>query len=78
MDQTGCLGRSLILNDRLTKGGPGNTLLSLSLSAYNTGFVYRDFGASLPYILVLWILIYFIAQRLVKNWLNVQKTASGN
>jgi multiple sugar transport system permease protein len=62
----------------LTKGGPGDTLMNLSVSAYNTGFAFLKFGKSLPYILVLWVFIYFISQKLVKNWLSVQKTASGN
>lgn len=62
----------------LTKGGPGDTLLNLSVSAYNTGFAFLKFGKSLPYILVLWVIIYVISQKLVKNWLSVQKTAAGN
>jgi multiple sugar transport system permease protein len=62
----------------LTKGGPGDTLMNLSVTAYNTGFAFLKFGKSLPYILVLWLIIYVISQKLVKNWLSVQKTASGN
>lgn len=62
----------------LTKGGPGDTLMNLSVTAYNTGFAFLKFGKSLPYILVLWLAIYIISQKLVKNWLSVQKTAAGN
>lgn len=62
----------------LTKGGPGDTLMNLSVTAYNTGFAFLKFGKSLPYILVLWLIIYIISQKLVKNWLSVQKTAGGN
>lgn len=62
----------------LTKGGPGNTLMNLSVTAYNTGFAFLNLGKSLPYILVLWLIIYIISKRLVKNWLSVQKRASGN
>lgn len=62
----------------LTKGGPGDTLMNLSVSAYNIGFAFLKFGKSLPYILVLWLLIYIISQKLVKNWLSVQKKAAGN
>jgi multiple sugar transport system permease protein len=62
----------------LTKGGPGNTLMNLSVTAYNTGFAFLNLGKSLPYILVLWLLIYMISKKLVKNWLFVQKKASGN
>lgn len=62
----------------LTKGGPGNTLMNLSLTAYNKGFFYKRFGESMPYILFLWVAIYIISKKLVGNWLRVQKTASGN
>ena len=31
-----------------TKGGPGDTLLSLSLNAYNTGFLYNNLGPKYP------------------------------
>jgi multiple sugar transport system permease protein len=62
----------------LTKGGPGDTLMNLSVTAYNTGFAFLKFGKSLPFILVLWLSIYIISQKLVKNWLSVQKTAAGN
>ncbi len=61
----------------LTKGGPGNTLMNLSLTAYNTGFAFLKFGASLPYILFLWIIIYFISKKLVSNYLATQKKAAG-
>ena len=61
----------------LTKGGPGDTLMNLSLTAYNKGFYYKRFGESMPYILFLWAVIYVIAKVLVGKWLRVQKTASG-
>lgn len=62
----------------LTKGGPGSTLMNLSLVAYNKGFAFLNLGASLPFILVLWIVVYIISKKLVSNWLLSQKTASGN
>lgn len=61
----------------LTKGGPGNTLMNLSLTAYNKGFYYKRIGESMPYILILWIIIYIISKVLVGKWLKVQKTAAG-
>jgi multiple sugar transport system permease protein len=61
----------------LTKGGPGDTLMNLSLTAYNKGFYYKRFGEGVPYILFLWIIIFLISKVLVANWLKVQKTASG-
>ena len=61
----------------LTKGGPGDTLMNLSLTAYNKGFAFLKFGEAMPYILFLWVIIYFISKKLVSNWLQVQKRASG-
>ena len=62
----------------LTKGGPGNTLMNLSITGYTTGFAYLKFGESLPYVLTLWLIIYLISRKLVAKWLLVQKTAGGN
>ncbi len=61
----------------LTKGGPGDTLMNLSLTAYNKGFAFLKFGEAMPYILFLWVIIYIISKKLVSNWLLVQKKASG-
>ena len=61
----------------LTKGGPGDTLMNLSLTAYNKGFAFLKFGEAMPYILFLWIVIYIISKKLVSNWLIVQRKASG-
>lgn len=61
----------------LTKGGPGSTLMNLSITAYNTGFAYKALGRAMPYILVLWIIIFVISRQLVKRWQLAQKTASG-
>lgn len=61
----------------LTKGGPGDTLMNLSLTAYNKGFYYKRFGEAMPYILFLWVVIFIIAKVLVGKWLQVQKAAAG-
>jgi multiple sugar transport system permease protein len=61
----------------LTKGGPGDTLMNISVTSYNMGFAFMKFGKSLPYMLFLWLVIYIISQRLVKNWLTAQKAAAG-
>lgn len=61
----------------LTKGGPGNTLMNLSLTAYNRAFYYKRFAEAMPYILFLWIVIFFISKFLVGRWLRVQKAAAG-
>jgi multiple sugar transport system permease protein len=62
----------------LTKGGPGNTLMNLSITAYSKGFTFQKLGAALPYILVLWIIVFLVSQKLVKRWLVMRRTASGD
>jgi len=61
----------------LTKGGPGNTLMNLSIRGYTTGFQFMKFGQSLTYVLVLWLIIYVISQKLVGKYLLTQKQAAG-
>ncbi len=61
----------------LTKGGPGDTLMNMSLSAYQTGFQFMKVGSSLPYILVLWLFINFCAKRIVKLQRHAQNVAAG-
>lgn len=61
----------------LTKGGPGNTLMSLSLTAYQKGFKFQKFGAAIPFILVLWLIINIAAKRIVKLQRAAQKQAAG-
>lgn len=61
----------------LTKGGPGDTLMNLSVTAYNTGFAFQKFGSSLPFILVLWFIVNIVAKQIVKRWMHSQKVASG-
>ena len=60
----------------LTKGGPGDTLMNLSLTAYQTGFQFQKFGYALPYILVLWVFINIIAKQIVKRQRSCTETGS--
>ncbi|MCX7709232.1 MAG: sugar ABC transporter permease [Clostridia bacterium] len=62
----------------LTKGGPGDTLMNLSISAYTKGFQFMKFGESLPYILFLWLIVNLVSKFLVGKWLLVQKQAAGH
>ncbi len=61
----------------LTRGGPGDTMMNLSVSAYIRGFTQYRFGQMIPYVLFLWIIVYIISQILVRKWLRSQKEASG-
>jgi len=61
----------------LTKGGPGNTLMNLSITGYNYGFAFLKFGQSLSYVLILWVIINFISRKLVGKYLLTQRQAAG-
>lgn len=61
----------------LTKGGPGNTLMNLSLTGYLTGFTYQNLGKALPYLLVLWCIVYVSARFIVKRQRELTKQAAG-
>ena len=61
----------------LTKGGPGDTLMSLSLTAYQKGFKFQKFGSALPYILVLWLMINYLAKFIVGKQRAAQRQAAG-
>lgn len=60
-----------------TKGGPGDTLMNLSLSAYRDAFTYSSIGKAVPQILVLWVIINFISSKLVKAWLKAKSANNG-
>ena len=61
----------------LTKGGPGDTLMNLSLTSYQTGFKFQRIGQSLPYILILWVIVFFTAKFIVKKQRAAQRQAAG-
>lgn len=61
----------------LTKGGPGDTLMSLSVTAYTRAFLYQKFSGALPFILVLWFIVNTVAKRIVTSWRRSQYQATG-
>lgn len=61
----------------MTKGGPGNTLMNISLQGYITGFTFNKIGEAMPFILTLWLIINFLAIYLVRKWQKAQKMAAG-
>ena len=60
-----------------TKGGPGDTLMNLSLSAYQEAFTYSSIGTAVPRILVLWLIINFVSKKLVSAWLKSKSANAG-
>ncbi len=61
----------------LSKGGPGDTLMNISLTAYITGFTYQKLATALPYLLVLWFIVNKSAKFLVKRQRFLAKQAAG-
>lgn len=61
----------------LSKGGPGDTLMNISLTGYMTAFQYQRLGEALPYLLVLWTIVNFSAKWLVKRQRQLAKQAQG-
>ncbi|SFM17167.1 carbohydrate ABC transporter membrane protein 1, CUT1 family (TC 3.A.1.1.-) [Gracilibacillus orientalis] len=61
----------------LTRGGPGDTLMTLPLTAYTEAFTYKELGVSLPFMLILWVFVYFLSHFIVKYWTYTQNKASG-
>ncbi len=61
----------------LSKGGPGNSLMNISLTAYMEAFKFSKVGAALPYLLILWVIINYTAKALVKRQRKLAKQAQG-
>lgn len=61
----------------LSKGGPGDTLMNISLTGYITAFQFLRMGKALPYLLVLWTICYVTAYLLVKKQRKLVKMAQG-
>lgn len=61
----------------MTEGGPGNTLMTYQLTAYRTSIQYQKLSQGLPYALVLYIVIYFVSDRLIRLWGKAQRRAAG-
>lgn len=61
----------------LSKGGPGDTLMNISLTGYMTAFQYQRLGQALPYLLALWTIVNFTAKWLVQRQRKLAKQAQG-
>ena len=61
----------------LTKGGPGDTLMNISLTAYLTGFTYQSLAKALPYLLILWSIVNVSARFIVNRQRQLTKQAAG-
>ena len=61
----------------LTSGGPGNTLMNMSLTAHQRGFRFFGLGSAMTYMLFLWVVIFILARQIVKRWQIAQRVATG-
>ena len=61
----------------LTKGGPGNTLMNISITSYLTAFTYQRLSRAMPYLLILWVVVNITANIIVKKQRKFAKEAAG-
>lgn len=61
----------------LSKGGPGDTLMNISLTSYLTAFQFQKLGAALPALLILWTIVNYTAKFLVNRQRKLAKQAQG-
>lgn len=61
----------------LTKGGPGDALMSMSLYSYQQGFQFYDLAKSIPVMFLLYLVVYVAANSLINSWRRAQSHAAG-
>ena len=61
----------------LTKGGPGDALVSMPLYSYQQGFQFYDLAKSIPVMFVLYLVVYIAANYLINSWRRAQSHAAG-
>ncbi|WP_310582878.1 sugar ABC transporter permease [Deinococcus sp.] len=61
----------------LTKGGPGDALVSMSLYSYQQGFQFYDLAKSIPVMFLLYLVVYVAANFLINSWRRAQSHAAG-
>ena len=60
-----------------TKGGPGNTLMNISITSYLTAFTYQRLAVAMPYLLMLWLTVNLAASFIVKKQRKSAREAAG-
>ena len=61
----------------MTKGGPGNTLMTVSITSYLTAFTFQRLAEAMPYLLMLWVIVNITANIIVKKQRKAAKEAAG-
>jgi len=60
-----------------TGGGPGNTLMGISITSYLTAFTFQRLASAMPYLLTLWVFINIVANVIVRAQRKSAKEAAG-
>lgn len=61
----------------LTQGGPGNSLLTLQVVAYQQAITFTNYSRGLAYMLLLWLAVYIATKGLVSVLGRAQARAAG-
>jgi multiple sugar transport system permease protein len=61
----------------MTGGGPGQTMMNFPLQAYYQGFLYMNLSYGLTYMIILWVIVYFVSDFLIKKWGKAIQRAAG-
>ena len=54
----------------LTKGGPGDALMTLQVTAYTQSFTYLNIARGAAYMFLTWIIVYVVSKFLVGRWMK--------
>lgn len=54
----------------LTRGGPGDSLMALQVTAYTESFTFLNIGRGAAYMFVTWFVIYLVSKMLVGYWMK--------
>ena len=60
----------------LTRGGPGNSLMTLQVTAYTQSFTFLNIGRGAAYMFLTWIIIYIVSKFLVNHWMKWRRKLS--
>ena len=54
----------------LTRGGPGDALMALQVTAYTESFTFLNIGRGASYMFITWIVIFLVSKALVNYWMR--------
>lgn len=60
----------------MTKGGPGNSLMNMQISAYTEAFTYLNLAVGSAYMFITWLIIFVISRFMVNFWMKQRSRLS--